>query len=327
MLHNDLMKRLASLPADTPLARAHVLALYDAQRTPDPVSTLTGVPDELLDAWRIPVESHTVRAAQPAARYRLGAVLDGVKVRDDAAVDADASTNDAARLATAFPMFTYADGAEDDFITSLQHTEDPVSSRILRFPIPFDLPAGTAIGAAEQTFLDALLRDPDALPAAARRLPARTLESFNPANWLLAEFCRPELDAAHLHHVAESISILADEDLGLGVNAYGQAESQQEGLITRLSFTMSHLVAGLTQTSRLLNGSSSGYAALVTTLIKLGADFALEDDQGRNAMQVATGVRHQHVSSPFLNLIDKFLLVQQLDEMMLHGDDENADKI
>lgn len=324
MLHNDLMKRLVTLPADTPLAHAHVLALYDAQRAPDPVGALTGVPAELLDTWRIPVESHTVRAAQPPARYRLGAVLDGLSRQDDAA---DALNRDASRLATAFPMFTYADGADDDFITSLQHTEDPVTTRILRIPIPFDLPAGTAIGAAEQTFLNALLRDPDALPAAARRLPARTLESFNLANWLLAEFCRPELDAAHLHEVAESISLLADEDFGLGVNAYGHAESQQEGLVTRLSFTMSHLVAGLPQTSRLLNGSSSGYAALVTTLIKLGADFALEDDQGRNAMQVATGVRRQHVSSPFLNLIDKFLLVQQLDEMMLHGDDENADKI
>jgi hypothetical protein len=44
-------------------------------------------------------------------------------------------------------------------------------------------------------------------------------------------------------------------------------------------------------------------------------------------MQMATSVRHRHVSSPFLNLIDKFLLVQQLDDLLLLGDDENADKI
>ncbi|NYE23094.1 hypothetical protein [Pigmentiphaga litoralis] len=324
MLQNDLLPRLAAMPADTPLSAAHVAALHHAGLAPDPLSTLKGVPADRLDAWRLPAETHTVHAAEPPPRYRLGAVLAGLA---DAApgVHSD-SPYDAARLQTAFPLFTYADGAEDDFLTSLRHAEDPVDFRILRIPAPFDLPEDPQ-APDTQAFLDALRRDPDAAVAAAQRLPARLLETFNPANWLLAEMARPTLQAAHLHQVAESISLLSDDDLGQGVNAYGHAETLQGGLVTRLSFTMSHLVAGLTQSSRFLDGSSSGYAALVTTLIKLGADFALDNHAGQNAMQVAEAVRHRHVSSPFLNLIDKFLLVQQLDDMLLHGDDENADKI
>lgn len=329
MLQNDLLSRLAALPADTPLSAAHVAALHQAGLAPDPLSTLKGVPADRLEAWQLPAETHTVHAAEPPPRYRLGAVLAAVTDAEGTAGD---SLYDAARLRTAFPLFTYADGAEEDFLTSLRHAEDPADFRILRIPAPFDVPEGAQPGPDMQApdakaFLDALRRDPDAAVAAAQRLPARLLETFNPANWLLAEMAGPHLQAAHLHQVAESISLLSDEDLGQGVNAYGHAESLHGGLVTRLSFTMSHLVAGLTQTSRFLNGSSSGYAALVTTLIKLGADFALENNEGQNAMQVATAVRHRHVSSPFLNLIDKFLLVQQLDDMLLHGDDENADKI
>jgi hypothetical protein len=319
MLQNDLLVRLAALPADTPLSGDHVAALYQAGLAPDPLSTLKGVPADLLDAWRLPAEPHTVHAAEPPKRYRLGAVLAGLRAADNGA--------DTARLHSAFPLFTYADGAEDDFLTSLRHAEDPVDVRILRIPAPFELPEGGQLHPDQRNFIDALRRDPDAALAAARRLPERLVDTFNPANWLLAEFAGPHLQAAHLHQVAESISLLSDEDLGLGVNAYGHAESLRGGLVTRLSFTMSHLVAGLTQTSRFLDGSSSGYAALVTTLIKLGADFALENDEGQNAMQIATSVRHRHVSSPFLNLIDKFLLVQQLDDLLLLGDDENADKI
>ncbi|WP_420224797.1 hypothetical protein [Pigmentiphaga litoralis] len=330
MLQNDLLQRLAALPADTPLSAAHVTALHHARLAPDPLSALKGVPADRLDAWRLPAETHTVHAAEPLPRFRLGAVLAGPTHADEDGRDGDLDA--AARLRTAFPLFTYADGAEDDFLTSLRHAEDPVGFRILRIPAPFDLPeAGRAApdvqGPDIQAFLGALRSDPDAAVAAAQRLPPPLLAGFNAANWLLAEMARPQLKSADLHQVAESLSLLADDDLGQGINVYGHAESLQGGLVTRLSFTMAHLVAGLTQTSRFLDGSSTGYAALVTTLIKLGADFALENNEGQNAMQVATAVRHRHVSSPFLNLIDKFLLVQQLDDMLLHGDDENADKI
>lgn len=336
MIRSELLTRLTQLAPDTTVYAAHVAALAEAlvpaalsRQAQSPVGTiapgldelrlaeLTGTTPELLEAWRVDDEKQTVAPDGIPVKYRLEAVL--AWLRHATAHDVDAEE----RLATAFPMFDYADGAVEDLVGSLSRAHPPSGFWLARI--------AKAIGdddtPGNRQFLDMLALDPDTAMQALAGMSDKNQASLNPANWLMWLLCRPAERPADMARVADALALLNDYDIGLGINAYGAADIVRHGLHTRTSFTISHVIAGLTQADRVLAGSLSGYATLVTTLIKLGADFSLQDERGRHVLDVATQVRKEYVSSPFLNIIDKFLLVQQLDEILLHGDDENAEKI
>ena len=336
MIRSDLLSRLTLLAPSTTFYAAHVAALAEAflpaersRQALGPISgehtrldeamlaNLTQTTPDTIEKWRAPDENQTVAPEGTHHRYRLQPVIEWIEVL---------STQDLAgpeRFATVFPMLDYADGVVEDFLGSLDRSEPPTGfwlARIAKALRDDEAPQN-------HTFLEALSTDPDSALQSAARMPEKSLEDFNPANWLMWELCRPSEKTTDLNAIAETLTLLNDQDIGLGINAYGSADIVRHGLHTRISFTISHLVAGLTQSDPRLVRSLVGYSTLVTTLIKLGADFSLQDEQGRHVLDVATQVRKSHVSSPFLNIIDKFLLVQQLDEILLHGDDENAEKI
>lgn len=336
MIRSDLLSRLTRLAPSTTFYAAHIAALAEAflpaersRQALGPVAEgqpqldeamlakLTQTAPGTIEKWRAPDENQTVAPEGTHYRYRLPPVVEWIEVlatQEPAALE---------RFATVFPMLDYADGAVENFLGSLDRTEPPIGFWLARIAKTLNDDESPQ----NQAFLEALSTDPDAALRSSALMSEKSLENFNSANWLMWELCRPSEKISDLNAVAEALTLLNDHDIGLGINAYGSADIVRHGLHTRISFTISHLVAGLTQSDPLLVRSLAGYATLVTTLIKLGADFSLEDEQGRHVLDVATQVRKSHVSSPFLNIIDKFLLVQQLDEILLHGDDENAEKI
>lgn len=280
---------LKSLPPDTPLSAAHIVAILESlQASPKPqehtpskwdgeklideptLCDWLGESPDTVSKWRVKGTGPQFIKSPKNVRYQVGHVRDWLRSRTVTST-ADASVKGLSRFVlegeTAFPVFTYAGSLRLGLAASIAYEE----------------------------------RDPDALPATisvvdfGRRLSGADDGAQDIVHWMFAQFLQGQLSSAQPFIQAAQRQHAEGRDINGGNPNTG--------------YTIAHVLA-LNQ-----NGftNEQHYDELVHALLMWGLDLEKPDNAGTTALEIARQPGAGSASSRLLYIHERAKFAQSLE--------------